>query len=122
VTKIVRSLALMTAMAGLITAGGLAVAPAQDKKDVKKGTKAAAGTVEVNEGKDGKFRFFVRDAEGKMLAMSGPSGFETKADAVEAIETLKSVLPSAKMSAGKKDDKSKDDKKDPKKDDKSKDK
>ena len=72
-TTILRSLLLAGAMAGLITVGGIAVAPAQDKKDTKKDTKTAkagAGTIKINEGKDGKFRFNVYDADGKYLAGS----------------------------------------------------
>lgn len=99
--RIVYSLALAAGMAGLV-AGGLAPAPAQDKKDVKKGAKAAAGVIEINEGKDGKFRFLIRDGEGKLLAMSGPGGFDKREEAVKAVETLKDVLPGAKVAAPKK--------------------
>ena len=96
-------LLLVAGMAGLVTTAGLA--PAQDKKDVKKDTKAAkatAGVIEINEGKDGKFRFIVRDGEGKLLAMSGPTGYEKREDAVKAVETLKAVLPGAKTVSAKK--------------------
>ena len=108
--RIVCSLALVVGMAGLV-ASGPALAPAQDKKDVKKeakGSKSAAGVIEINEGKDGKFRFVVRDADGKFLAMSGPTGFESKDAAVKALENLKDVLPTAKVVAGKKGEKGKD--------------
>lgn len=102
--NVVRTLVLVAGMVGLVTAGGLATAPAQDKKDVKKNGKGAkAGAViEVNEGKDGKFRFVIRDGQGKLLAMSGPSGFEKREDAVKAVETLKEVLPEAKVAPPKK--------------------
>jgi uncharacterized protein YegP (UPF0339 family) len=109
VGKIIRCLVLSAAMAGLVVAGGMTTAPAQEKKG--KATKAT-GTVEINEGKDGKFRFFIRDGDGELLAMSGPSGFATKAEATKALDTLKEVLPNAKTVAGKPADK--DDKKDKK--------
>jgi hypothetical protein len=59
--------------------------------------KAKAGVIEIGEGKDGKFRFFVRDADGKLLAMSGPGGFATEKEARAAVDTLKEVVRSAKV-------------------------
>jgi uncharacterized protein YegP (UPF0339 family) len=64
---------------------------AKDKKDTK------AGVVEIAKGKDDKFRFFVRDSEGKLLAMSGPGGFATPKDAEAAIDHLKEVVSKAKV-------------------------
>lgn len=78
------------------------------KKDAKKDDKASAGTVEISEGKDGKFRFAVRNAEGKYLGGSGPVGFATEKDAVAAIEDLKKVLATAKVITKKGDAKDKD--------------
>jgi uncharacterized protein YegP (UPF0339 family) len=75
---------------------------AQGKKDAKKGAQAAAGVIEIGEGKDGKFRFFVRNAEGKLLAMSSPGGFATAKDAETAIQTLKEVVSKAKVTMAKK--------------------
>jgi uncharacterized protein YegP (UPF0339 family) len=103
VKRIACSLALVVGMAGLVV--GPAAAPAQDKKDVKKdakGSKSAAGVIEINEGKDGKFRFVIRDGDGKLLAMSGPTGYATREDAGKAVETLKAVLPGAKVAPPKK--------------------
>ena len=96
-------------MTGLVSSGSLGLALAQDKKDAKKDapkttTKAAAAVIEVNEGKDGKFRFFVRDADDKLLAMSG-TGFATREDAVKAVEKLRDALPTAKIAAPKKEEK-----------------
>ena len=73
---------------------GQAPVVAQGKKDVKKTT---GGVIEIGEGKDGKFRFFVRDSEGKLLAMSGPGGFETSKAAQAAVDELKSVIGTAKV-------------------------
>jgi uncharacterized protein YegP (UPF0339 family) len=106
VTKLLSSVLAAALVVGLAGVGG--PAPAQDKKDKDtKTTKAAKGgaTIEVNEGKDGKYRFLVRDADGKLLAMSGPTGFETKAAAEKAVDALKAALPTAKLAAGKKDGK-----------------
>ncbi len=58
---------------------------------------AEAGVVEIGEGKDGKFRFSIRDDEGKLLAMSSPSGFASFKEAEEAVSRLKAILPKAKV-------------------------
>ena len=76
----------------------LGVASAQDAKTpAKKADKAdkkgvPVGTIDIGEGKDGKFRFFVRDEAGKLLAMSGGGGFATKDDALKAVEDLREVV------------------------------
>jgi hypothetical protein len=62
---------------------------------------AATGVIEIGEGKDGKFRFFVRDDEEKLLAMSG-RGFASAEDAQTAIQHLKAVLKTAKVTMLKK--------------------
>jgi len=86
----------------LIVAGGMSPddVVAQAKKDdkaakAKKDTKA--GVIEIAKGKDDKFRFFVRDSDGKLLAMSGPGGFATPKDAETAIDELKEVVAKAKV-------------------------
>lgn len=56
--------------------------------------KKKAGTVELIESKDGKYRFSIRDAEGKYLGGSAV-GHETEAEARAAVEELKRVLPTA---------------------------
>jgi uncharacterized protein YegP (UPF0339 family) len=68
----------------------------KDKKEIKK-TTSAAGVIEIGEGKDGRFRFFVRDSDGKLLAMSGPTGFAEASDAEKAIESLREVVAKAKV-------------------------
>jgi uncharacterized protein YegP (UPF0339 family) len=68
------------------------VAVAQVKKDKdKKGAKG--GHIEIGEGKDGKFRYSVRNAEGKFLA--GSAAYATEAEAKKGIEELKEVLKTA---------------------------
>ena len=104
-TRIVRTLVVAAGLAGFVGVGNLTTVPAvaQQKKETKKATKATAGTIEINEGKDGKYRFLIRDGEGKLLAMSGPTGFEKREEAVKAVEILKDVLPGAKTVSGKKE-------------------
>jgi uncharacterized protein YegP (UPF0339 family) len=91
-------------MAGLLVAGGVGTATAvqkgkdtkaKDAKDVK------AGTVEVFEDKAGEFRFRVKDADGKTVAMS-TKGYDKKEDAVKALDFVKSTLNSAKVTEVKK--------------------
>jgi len=78
---------------------------AQTKDAVKKDDKGTTGTVEISEGKDSKFRFSVRNAEGKYLGGSGPVGFATEKDARAAIDDLKKVLATAKITMKKTEDK-----------------
>jgi uncharacterized protein YegP (UPF0339 family) len=63
------------------------------KKEMK------AGTIEVNKGKDGKFRYSVRNADGKFLA--GSTAYATEKEALKGIEELKDVLKTAKVTAKK---------------------
>jgi uncharacterized protein YegP (UPF0339 family) len=62
------------------------------------GKKSAAktGTIELVESRDGKFRFSVRDSEGKYLAGS-PVGHATEKEAREAAESLRTVIATAKF-------------------------
>jgi len=83
---------------------------AQDKKKDK--DKGGAGTIEIHEGKDGKFRFTVRDAEGKFLANSGANNFATEKEAKEGVVHFQAAVAKAKVVTLPKDDKDKKDKKD----------
>jgi hypothetical protein len=56
--------------------------------------KPKAGTIELIKSKDGKFRFSVRDADGKYLGGSAV-GHATEKEAKEAVEDLKKVLATA---------------------------
>ena len=67
------------------------------------GKKPGKGTIELIESKDGKFRFSVRDAEGKYLGGSA-IGHATEKEAKEAVEELKKVLAAAGMNYKKTDD------------------
>lgn len=79
------------------------IAQAKDKAVKDKAAKdkdkapAKGAVIEIGKGKDDKFRFFVRDAEGKLLAMSGPGGFATTKDAEAAIAHLQEVIGKAKI-------------------------
>jgi len=70
---------------------------AKDKKDVKDKKDSTAGVIEITQGKDEKYRFFVRDGDGKLLAMSGPGGFATAKEAEAAIDHLKDIVAKAKV-------------------------
>jgi len=98
--KLLCGLTLFAGMAGLVSTSALPVAPAQDKKGEAKKAAAKPGVIEVNEGKDGKFRFTVRDSEEKFLAQSG--AFEKREDAIKGIETLKEALAKATIAPAKK--------------------
>ena len=58
--------------------------------------------IEVSEGKDGKYRFSVRSGEGKLLAMSGPTGYADEKAALKAIDDLKTALKTAKVISARK--------------------
>lgn len=69
----------------------------------KKGSSTAKqGSIELVESRDGKFRFSVRNGEGKYLAGS-PVGHDTEKEAREAAEELKSVIATAKYVSKKSD-------------------
>jgi uncharacterized protein YegP (UPF0339 family) len=95
--KWVRGLALVAAMA-VVSVAALSVAEAQEKG--KKAAGKSTGTVVVSEGKDGKYRFTVRDADDKFLAAS--AAFATKEEATKGIEKLRDALENPKITSGKK--------------------
>lgn len=70
---------------------------AQSKKSTTK-----QGTIELIESKDGKYRFTVRDGDGKYLAGS-PVGHATEKEAREAAESLRTVIATAKFVSKKSD-------------------
>ena len=92
---------------GVVAAPGLAPVDAQDKtktktKDAKskddakdkKGARAATGTIEIYQAKDG-YRYRIKDTEGKTIAMPA-RGHETKQDVVKDLEEIKAILDKAK--------------------------
>jgi hypothetical protein len=86
--KLVGAMVVILAIA--LMASGTAGTLAQGKKTGK----GAKGTIELLEGKDGKFRFSVRDADGKYVGGSAV-GHATEKEAREAAEDLKKVIATA---------------------------
>lgn len=102
VPKLARAAFLMVALAGL-SASALSVSHAQtkDKESAKKTAKK--GKIEIREGKDEKFRFFVYNGDGKLLAMSSPAGYKSAKDAEKGVEEMKDVITGvAKVTMGEK--------------------
>src|SRR5262245_6846916 len=90
-------------LGGVMLAGlFLGRVPAPDVGAQGRKPSSGPGVIEIGEGKDGKFRFFVRDGDGKLLAMSGPGGFKNAKDAQAAIERLRAVVAKAKVTVAKK--------------------
>jgi uncharacterized protein YegP (UPF0339 family) len=81
-------------LGALALLGGTGPSPAVAQKGEK------GGTIEVNKGKDNKYRFTVRNADGHFLALSG--AYATEKEARQGIDELKSVLKTAKVVMGKK--------------------
>jgi uncharacterized protein YegP (UPF0339 family) len=102
----------MILMASLAFLAGTASIDAQEKKAEapkkgadaakkaeapKKGDEKPAGTVEVYKNDKGKWRYKILNDEGKTIAMPLPQlNWETKAEAIKAIDELKGILNSAK--------------------------
>lgn len=108
-SKWIRSLALATAVAvgtaGLVTVSGTVAqgqgkdtkpkTPEQKPKPPEPKAGDGKGTVTVAKDKQGKFRYYVKDAAGKTLLM-GPVGFEKADEAIAALEKAKAILNAAK--------------------------
>lgn len=87
-----KKFALMSVVvAGLYLFSGNLELSAQNKK----GTTSKQGTIELIESRDGKYRFSIRDSDGKYLGGT-TVGHATEKEAREAVETLKTVLRDAK--------------------------
>jgi hypothetical protein len=88
-------------VAAVLWLAGTADLAGQDRKrpPTKSGgaaTSAKAGTVEIIESRDGKFRFTVRDADGKYVGGSAV-GHETEKEARDAVEELRKALAGARF-------------------------
>lgn len=90
--------AVLLAGATVFTFSGTADTFAQARK-----SSAKTGTIELIESKDGKFRFSIRDADGKYLGGSAV-GHATEKDAKAAVEELKKVIASATYVSKKSED------------------
>jgi len=99
--KLFRALVLLAALATLMSAGGVTTAPAQVKdkeKDKDKGKAKAEeiGVTEVYKAKDG-WRFRIKNTtEDKSIAI-GTQGFDTKEEAMKAVEFVKTTLAKGKV-------------------------
>lgn len=83
--------------------------PKDDPKSKAKGVDpkppvSVKGSVVIKPGKDGKFRFFVRDENDKSLVQSS-TGYATEDDAKKMIETVKAILAASKLTSEKADGK-----------------
>ena len=80
-------------------------ASAQGDKKTKVDAKGGTGHIIIGKGKDGKFRFTVRDHEDKFLANS--AAYATEKEIHLAIEAFRKVVATAKVTT-KKEEKAKD--------------
>ena len=118
-TKLLRALSLLAAMA--VLAGGSTVAQdtkpkktddkKTDKKDDKKADdkkkddkkadkKEAPGSVEITKAKGGGFRYRIKGPDGKVVAMPLPqASWETKEDVIKALDDLKEILKTKPVDA-----------------------
>lgn len=113
-SKLFRALALSAMLAGAATVSvsnaqekGKPAKTDDDKKPGKK-TKKGGGIVQIKESAaNGKYYMSIRDGEGKFLAQGGPGGYETKDDALKALEAIKAAVedPKIEYPAKKSDDK-----------------
>ena len=87
----------------LFLVGAIVVMASGTADTLAQGKKGAKGTIELIESRDGKFRFTVRDAEGKYVGGSAV-GHATEKDAKEAAEQLKKVMATATYVSKKADD------------------
>jgi uncharacterized protein YegP (UPF0339 family) len=102
-------IALGTALALLVATPILTIAQdtkkpvAGDKASPKKDSsaktepkKTSTGTIQITEGKDGKFRYKLVDADNKFI-FGALTGYESKEDAAKGVQNMKDVLSTAKI-------------------------
>ena len=101
-------IAVIVLSAGMLVAGTVTnpTASAQGDKKTKVDAKGGTGHIIIGKGKDGKYRFTVRDHDDKYLGGS-TTPHATEKEARDAIETFRKVLATAKVSM-KKEEKTKD--------------
>ncbi|MBY0229487.1 MAG: hypothetical protein K2W96_09430 [Gemmataceae bacterium] len=108
-----RSLLCTIALAAFLFPFSPALAQKAKDKDKGKEDKPTA-TITISEGVDGKFRFTVRNAEGKFLANSGANNFPSEKEALKGAEDFKAAVGAAKIVVSKDRPKPKTKGKDPK--------
>lgn len=77
------------------------------KDEPKKTTAAGKAAVVIKPDAKGRYRLSVRNEDGKTLLMSAGNGFETEKEARDAVEVIKGILSSAKVTVEKADEKDK---------------
>jgi len=88
--------------------------PADPKVDPKKPAdpkddpKASKGTITIKPDAKGRYRLLIKDADGKGILMTAGNGFETEKEARAALEEIKGILATGKVTVEKADDKEKD--------------
>jgi hypothetical protein len=93
------------------SAAALAISGAsQTYAQVRKSTTTKTGTIEIIESRDGKFRFTVRNDEGKYVGGSAV-GHDTAGEARAAADELKRVIATATFTSRKAEPRDDDDKK-----------
>src|SRR5262245_33654748 len=81
-------------MGAILLTGAIVLLASGTPNTLAHGKKSGKGTIELIESKDGKYRFSVRDADGKYVGGSAV-GHETEKEAKEAAEDLKKVIATA---------------------------
>jgi len=75
----------------------IALYAVSDNAQAQKGGKSELGSIEVFKNKAGEYRYRVKDGDGKTIAIPlANMSWEKKADALKAIDQLKSILNTAK--------------------------
>ena len=76
----------------------------RSESEIEDGRSEAAGrrqgSVVIKPGKDGKFRFFVRDEDDKSL-MQSSTGYATEDEAKKMLDTVKAILAASKVTSEK---------------------
>jgi uncharacterized protein YegP (UPF0339 family) len=94
-TKLLRTCALMTALA--VLAGGTTTLVVAQEKKKKEKSEAKVGSVEIYKAKNG-FRYRIKNGDGKTVAMPLPQmSWETKKEVEDAISDLKETLNKGKV-------------------------
>jgi uncharacterized protein YegP (UPF0339 family) len=99
-------LLVLTSVLGVLASGGPGPAEAQDKtkkvkeKDRKGAKEPAPGTIEIYKDKGGDYRYRIKDAGGRVIAVPA-RGRETRDGVLEELEAIKVTLEKAKPVDGK---------------------
>ncbi len=85
---------------GLMSFGGLSLAPVQAQKDKDKDKAAATAVFEVYKDKSDEFRFRLVTGDTKLAI--APHGYKTKEDVMKAITAIQNLAGKAKIEEAKK--------------------